>query len=117
MPGMLEQSLGLSHDALDKMPHGRLVELRDQFKNVPSIYNALAPYEHQAFAREWTKEQPALAIPSLSVGIPLQYVAKTVGLMPKMSDAPQSPPSLDQVVQGYRGIGQGVSGLFSKFLR
>lgn len=115
--GMLEEYLGLSEGALDNMPHSQLSILREKLKNVPQIYQALAPYEHQAFAREWTRESPAIAIPSLTAAIPLQYAAKRMGLMPQMSDAPLSPPSINQVTQGFRGIGQGITGLFSDFLR
>lgn len=113
----LEQTLGLQPGQLDTMSHAELSMLRDRFQNVPSIYNALAPYEHQAFAREWTKDNPAVAVPSLTVAVPLQYAAKSMGLMPRMSNAPQSPASIDQLTQGYRGIGQGLKGLFADYLR
>ena len=115
--GMLQNLTGIPEEKFDTLSHAQLSSMRESFRDNPAVYAALAPYEHQAFAREWTKEQPLLAVPSLTAAIPLQYLAKLSGVMPKMSDAPQTPASLSQVTHGFRGIGQGVKGLFSDYFR
>lgn len=107
--GMLQNSLGLDDNTLANMSHTELALLRDKFQKQPEIYAALAPFEHQAFAREWTRDNPMLAVPSLTAAIPLQYLAKKIGVMPRMSDAPQSPASFDQFTHGFQGIGQGIT--------
>ena len=66
----------------------------------------LAPFEHQAFAREWTRENPLLAVPSLGVGIPLYQILKSLNILPQ--DQNTTPPSLDQLFAGYRGMFQGL---------
>jgi hypothetical protein len=64
--------------------------------------NAIAPYEHRAFAREATQENPLSAL-SLALGIPAYQLAKLLGLTDSRSD-----PSLEQMKQGYIGVGEGL---------
>lgn len=99
------------------LDHATLFNMREKAKGTPD-FERLAPAEHGAFAREWTKDQPWLAAPSLAVAAPLYYaakqkpfvdIAKSLGLVGQ--DA--TPASLDQLLASYRGIGQGL-GLLSK---
>jgi len=77
-------------------------------ENAPdkATQNLLAPYEHRAFAREATSENPLAAL-SLALGIPVYQLAKILGQTNSRSD-----PSLEQVKQGYLGIGEGLLGRF-----
>lgn len=69
----------------------------------------LAPQEHRAFAREWTQENPLVAVPSLVVATPLYAAAKALGLV-----SARTKPSVNQVVQGYTGILDGLKSLSSR---
>jgi hypothetical protein len=66
----------------------------------------LAPYEHQAFAREWTQDNPLVAAPALSVAIPGYALAKLLGIQ-----SGRTQPSWAEMAGGYRGIGQGLLSL------
>jgi len=63
----------------------------------------LAPAEHRAFAREWTRERPLLAPASLAVAIPAYTLAKTLGIVKA-----RSPASLKEMVEGFKGIADGL---------
>lgn len=95
-------------DAIDRvsaaLTHAQLDKIRaDAGANNRIAQNILAPMEHQAFAREWTRESPILAPLSLSVATPLYSLAKAAGLMKARSD-----PSWAEVKAGYKGIFQGL---------
>lgn len=84
---------------------------------------ALAPYEHQAFAREFTQDHPIMGPLALSAAVPVYQVAKFPGIINLsqhfgLVGPNATPPSLDQLIHGYRGIGQGIynnlNSLFSK---
>jgi hypothetical protein len=86
--------------SLEEMAHEEL--LRKRLSQPGGMDDSLlAPFEHMAFAREWTKENPWVAVPSLSAAIPLYQLAKLLGYE-------GTKPSLDQLFAGYRGIGQGL---------
>lgn len=94
------------------MSHAELAMLRD--KADAAMQPLLAPYEHRAFAREWTQENPMLAAPSLAAAAPLYYVAKQKPIIELMQrfgwvgkDA--TPASLDQLIQSYKGIAEGLT--------
>lgn len=102
---------------LDDLDHATLLNMREKARGTPE-YERLAAPEHGAFAREWTKEQPWLAAPSLAVASPLYYLAKSkplIGAAQSLglvgNDA--TPSSLEQLLASYRGIAQGL-GLLSK---
>jgi len=85
---------------------------RERFANNPGMYQALAPYEHQAFTYSATKENPLAAIP-LAVASPLYYAAKQpwlIGAAQKLGIVGEgaTPPSLDQLKSQLRGIKQGL---------
>ena len=88
---------------LDKRSHADLYSLRDK---LPVDQQSLvAPYEHRAFAREVIADSPIMAL-SLSLGIPAYQLAKLLGITQSRTG-----PSLEQMKQGYVGIGEGLSGL------
>jgi hypothetical protein len=80
-----------------------------------SLYNArsyagkdqqgiLSPYEHRAFAREATQENPLMALP---------IAAGTLAYQPyKWVMGSRSAPALDQVTQGLTGVGEGLWAAF-----
>ncbi len=81
--------------------------LRDQYPDNSPMQAQLAPYEHQAFAREWTQDNPLVAAPALSVSIPGYALMKLLGLQ-----GGRTKPSLAEMAGGYRGIGQGLASLW-----
>ena len=91
------------------MSHADLYALRARLPRNDPRHAEIAPYEHAAFAREWTQEQPLRAIPSLAFAIPAYTGAKALGL----TDA-RSPASLREVLMGYQGMGKGIAALLGK---
>lgn len=69
--------------------------------------NELAPQEHKAFAKELVAEKPWMA-PSLAVAIPAYQVQKAV------MGGTRSDPSMTQVTEAYKGIGEGLAEAASK---
>jgi hypothetical protein len=72
--------------------------------------NRLANYEHRAFARESVAKDPWMA-PMLGVAVPAYAVQKS---LPKgwTGNKSRSEPSLEQVRQGFTGIGEGMRSWF-----
>jgi hypothetical protein len=66
------------------------------------MQEVLAPLEHKAFAREYTKENPLMA-PAMLTAPALYYLAKKMRLM-----GARTPPSIDQVFAGMEGTIQGL---------
>jgi hypothetical protein len=64
----------------------------------------LSPYEHRAFAREEVSQNPLSAIP-LAGAIPAYQLQKLL-----TGAGARTPPSLDQMKQGYLGIWEGLNG-------
>jgi hypothetical protein len=85
------------------MPHSDLYQMRYQ---QPTKQNEIAPYEHRAFAREWTQENPLLASVSLPFAIPGYTAYKAMGF-----GNTRSQPSMDQIKQGYTGLAEGLLSL------
>ena len=75
----------------------------------PQMQEQLAPQEHRAWAREKVQENPFNA---LAYGIlPLGYQAsKILGLGEK--DDMTTPASLNQLIESYKGVGDGLYGNF-----
>ena len=95
---------GLPSEAeLASMDHATLYRMRAQA--TPAQSNALAPYEHRAFAREAVGENPIMAA-SLAVATPLYSAAKALKLVREKG---QSPASLKEMKQAFIGIGEGLS--------
>lgn len=91
---------------LAERSHAELYNLRGQLPK--DQQNKVAPYEHRAFAREAVAENPAMAA-SLAVAIPLYSAAKALGLSKARSGA-----SLDEMAQGYTGIGEGLKRFWNR---
>ena len=85
------------------MSHADLLNLRNSLSDTDPRHKELAPYEHRAFAREWAQESPLLASASLPFAIPAYTAAKALGAV-----SARSPASLDELTQGYRGLGEGL---------
>lgn len=92
-----------SRDELPSADHARLYMARYQAKD-PAMQDLLAAYEHRAFAREATRDNPLMALP-IAAGIPLYQLAKLMG-----ATNSRSSPSLFQAGQGLLGIGEGLFG-------
>lgn len=92
--------MNLSPGLLAQMDHASLYQQRARAPK--ELQGLLSPYEHRAFAREAVAENPLLALP-LAAGIPSWQLYKLL-----MSPG-RSGVSLDQVKQGFVGIGEGLS--------
>lgn len=88
----------------ESLPHAELYSLRGMAP--PQMQNTLAPYEHQAFAREATAENPLLALP-IAVGTPAYQVYKAMF-------GARSDPSLQQIGAGWKGVAQGLRNAFAR---
>lgn len=86
--------------AYEDMTHAELRLARDQ---PGADQQALAPAEHQAFAREFAAESPLQAL-SLVPAIPAYQLAKGIGAIGSRTGASQP---VEQMAAGYRGLGQG----------
>jgi hypothetical protein len=85
---------------LPTMSHADLYRMR----NAPGAdQGMLGPYEHRAFAREFAQESPVRAAVSLPFAIPAYSAAKALGLTNARSSA-----SLAEILQGYRGLLEGL---------
>lgn len=104
MDAKLIASLLKNPDQLSTLPHSTLYQMRMQA--TPDQQAVIAPYEHQAFAREFAQESPLKAALSLPIAIPAYSAAKALGLMNT-----RSPASWSELSQGYKGLAQGLFGL------
>jgi hypothetical protein len=91
--------LNLTPEQLQQLDHATLYSARGY---VPQEQQGLlAPYEHRAFAREATAENPLLSLP-IAAGTLAWPIYK--GLI----SPGRSAPSLNQVGQGLLGVGEGL---------
>lgn len=97
----------LNPDDLAKMEHARLYMLREKLKSKQD-QNALAGYEHRAFAREAVGDNPLMALP-IAASIPLYQLSKMIPGLESRSDA-----SWGQTGQGLLGIGEGLARFFRR---
>lgn len=100
----------MSPDQLRGLAHSDLYRAR-ALVGRGEAQNKLAAYEHEAFAREATRDNPLMALP-IAVATPLYTGAKALGLTDSRSD-----PSLAQVGQGLRGVGDGLWAAFQDGIR
>jgi hypothetical protein len=89
----------LTPEQLAQLDHASLYQARSYAPKAQQ--GLLAPYEHRAFAREATQENPLLALPIAagSLAYPLYKSLLSPG---------RSAPSLDQVTGGLLGVGEGL---------
>lgn len=81
--------------------------LRNQYAPNDYMQGILAPYEHQAFAREVAGE--GLGGTAAAYGGPIAYyLAKLSGLM-----GGRTPASMDEVFAGWQGANQGIRNPFT----
>jgi len=111
-PSALSPQLQKQLDEMIKTDPEGVHNFRERFADNPSMYEALAPYEHRAFTYSATQQNPLMAAP-LAIAAPLYYMAK----QPALIKAAQSlgvvgpgatPPSTDQLKAQLRGIAQGL---------
>jgi len=99
----------MAYTDFDPTTHAGLRQLRDQ---PGADQQALAPAEHQAFAREYAAENPVKAL-GLIPAIPAYQAAKGVGLLGSRTGASQ--PGA-QMAAGYKGLGQGWGLALRRFM-
>lgn len=75
----------------------------------------LAPYEHQAFAREYVEANPITGPLGMAILTAGYTPAKALGILG--SDEKTTPASMDQMLGGFRGIGEGVANNLRKLWR
>lgn len=97
-------------DPWAQLTFAQLRSLRQQFNDDPLAQKFLAPYEHQAFAREYTEESPGRAIGLLGA-IPGYQLAKLLGMMQSRTG---SGDALNQMQSGFRGMGEGFINLMQR---
>lgn len=90
-----------SPEDMQKMSWDRLYQLRLRTQH-PQSQAAIAPYEHQAYARETVAADPKQAL-IMALAIPGYQALKAV------VGRSRTPPSWQQVIQGYAGVGQGLT--------
>lgn len=95
-----------SADEMEVMPWQDLYDLRLKFHGNQDAQQLIAPFEHQAYAREQVAENP-LAAPAWAVMPAAYQAAKALGLAGGDDDM-STPASLDQAVAGVKGVWQGV---------
>lgn len=91
---------------LSNLTFDQLLALR-QATTDPSTQKLLAPYEHQAYARETVASNPWSA-PGLLAMIPAYQALKLMGLL--QGDNRSTPASMAQLLGGYQGVAQGLLG-------
>ena len=101
--GLLDEINGLTEDQMAGMPWDKLIEYRKGIDMNHPVQNKLAPYEHRAWAREQVAQNPANAL-AYAFMVPGYQAGKAV-----MSFAPgETKPSMNQLTNGYKGIGEGL---------
>lgn len=102
-----------SKEELAQMNWDKLYQLRTANDGNLEAQKLIAPYEHQAYAREAVAEKPWEA-PVWAV-LPIGYQAyKALG--GGEHDGMTTPASLDQAVAGMKGVGQGLVDAVKKIL-
>lgn len=94
---------------MESMPHDSLYQMRSRLPD-REMQRAVAPYEHRAFAREWTQENPLNAL-ALIPAIPGYQLYKM------FTDESRSGVDFNQIGQGYMGMGEGLGGWLSNLFQ
>ncbi|HEY8027678.1 MAG TPA: hypothetical protein VIF60_24270 [Burkholderiaceae bacterium] len=106
-PDQIVNGMILPHnDVMATMPWGKLIALRNQAGSNAAAQAAIAPYEHQAYARETVADNPLMALPWAILPVGYQG-AKLLGLMP--TDEQSTPPSWKQLAHGEGGVVEGLA--------
>lgn len=86
-----------------QLGHAELLAWRNRLPSGHPAQKTLGPAEHRAFAREWTRESPLVAVPSLLAAIPAYTLAKRLGVKKARTVG-----SLDEMAEAYRGMREGA---------
>ena len=98
-----------SPQQLSQMDHASLYQAREYMQD-RAQQNQISPYEHRAFAREATRDNPWLGLPIAAGTMLYQPVKAALGQS-------RSDPSINQVGQGLMGVGEGLWGAFQDGMR
>jgi len=90
------------------MSHADLLRIRNSLQPNDPRQSMLADYEHQAFAREWTRKHPVVAPLSLMFAIPAYSALKELGVVHA-----RTPGSIHEMAAGYDGMWQGLDSAIS----
>jgi hypothetical protein len=93
----------LSPGQLAQIDHATLYDARQYIPQ--NEQGLISPYEHRAFAREATAENPLMALPIAAGALLYQPYKALFGA--------RSAPSMNQLGQGLLGVGEGL-GLLGK---
>lgn len=96
----------LTPEQLAALDHATLYAMRGYLR--PDQQNAVAPYEHRAFAREEVSQHPMMALPVAAGALAYQPYKMLMGA--------RSDPSFNQMGQGLLGVGEGLKNNFSGLL-
>lgn len=96
--GLLQQDPNKLAALLAEMDHASLYQMRARAPK--EMQGLLSPYEHRAFAREASQENPLMALPIAAGALAYQPYKAMMGA--------RSAPSLGQVGQGLLGVGEGL---------
>ena len=102
-----KKNLPAPEEELGKMSWSDLLDLRRKTTD-PEIQEALAPFEHRAYAREDVESNPEKAA-LYGMLIPGYQAAKAVGAI-----GARTQPSLEQMQQGFVGVYEGLRNRFLK---
>lgn len=127
-------ALGITEALNAYSPHANLDRARGQYRD-PAAQEVLGPWEHRAFAREYAQESPVLAAASLPFAIPGYTAGKAVAKTPLVSSGnpmlalaklvtregmglhkSRSPASLNEMAQGFAGLGEGLHAALQSYL-
>lgn len=106
-PQQIAESLkSLPSTQLAGMDHASLYAARGYLP--ADQQGVISPYEHRAFAREATAENPLMALPIAAGTLAYQPYKALMGA--------RSAPSLSQVGQGLAGVGEGLMTALQRYL-
>ena len=91
-----------------------LYQLRLKARGMPELQAKLAPFEHQATAREQVAESPWTS--PVWMAMPAVYQAYKAVRGGEHDDM-TTPTSLDQALAGMKGTAQGLSQALSKYFK
>lgn len=96
----------LDTETLSGLDHATLFRMRERAKDNPELQGLLSQYEHRAFAREATADNPLMALP-IALATPLYQLSK---MLPQSmtGNRSRSAPSWGQVGHGLLGVGEGL---------
>lgn len=112
--GLADMLMEIPDTALASMPHALLYQARNYAQGKDS-QNRLSRFEHRAFAREAIPEDPLLAL-SLPFAIPGYQAYKAIKGVAGDQKA-RSEGSMDQMLQGFVGVGEGIKQLFADSIK